>query len=171
MISFLENSDPLTLCAQCHCYWWPDDTGSQGNSNQQPWYWPTFKQKHIVVKYFPCYFTRRPARKPRPRRESGFHAGSPSEEHGNSQLQMFFFSHGYFHLYKYRYITLINYLPKYNFEPCRLQVLRHIWQIFCFCLATLSAHIWLWRHVAMNYVTKEPFEGFSLRYFIQRITC
>ena len=37
------------------------------------------KQNHMVVAYFPWYFTRRPAWKPRPRRGSGFHAGSPSE--------------------------------------------------------------------------------------------
>ena len=34
-----------------------------------------------------------------------------------------FLSHAYFHLYQSRYITLMNYHPKYNFEPCRLQVL------------------------------------------------
>ena len=39
----------------------------------------TLKQNHMVVAYFPWYFTRRPAWKPRPRRGSGFHAGSPSE--------------------------------------------------------------------------------------------
>ena len=37
------------------------------------------KQNHMVVAYFPWYFTRRPAWKPRPRRGSGFHAGSPCE--------------------------------------------------------------------------------------------
>ena len=37
------------------------------------------KQNHMVVAYFPWYFTRRPAWKPRPQRGSGFHAGSPSE--------------------------------------------------------------------------------------------
>ena len=37
------------------------------------------KQNHMVVAYFPWYFTRCPAWKPRPRRGSGFHAGSPSE--------------------------------------------------------------------------------------------
>ena len=33
----------------------------------------------MVVAYFPWYFMRRPAWKPRPRGGSGFHAGSPSE--------------------------------------------------------------------------------------------
>ena len=37
------------------------------------------KQNHMVVEYFPSYFTRRRVWKPRPRRESGFNAGSPSE--------------------------------------------------------------------------------------------
>ena len=39
----------------------------------------TLKQNHMAVAYFSWYFTRRPAWKPRPRRGSGFHAGSPSE--------------------------------------------------------------------------------------------
>ena len=39
----------------------------------------SLKQNRMVVAYFPWYFTRRPAWKPRPRRGSGFHAGSPSE--------------------------------------------------------------------------------------------
>ena len=37
------------------------------------------KQNRMVFAYFLWYFTRRPAWKPRPRRGSGFHAGSPSE--------------------------------------------------------------------------------------------
>ena len=37
------------------------------------------KQHHMVVEYFPCYFRRRSAWKPWPRKGSGFHAGSPSE--------------------------------------------------------------------------------------------
>ena len=37
------------------------------------------KQNRMVVAFFPWYFTRRPAWKPRPRRGSGFHTGSPSE--------------------------------------------------------------------------------------------
>ena len=39
------------------------------------------KQNHMVFAYFPWYFTRRPAWKPRPRRGSGFHAGSPILSH------------------------------------------------------------------------------------------
>ena len=37
------------------------------------------KQNHMIVTYFPWHFARRPPLKPRPRRGSGFHAGSLSE--------------------------------------------------------------------------------------------
>ena len=44
------------------------------NSPSVPWCRQIIKQNHMAVAYFPWYFTRRPAWKPRPRRGSGFHA-------------------------------------------------------------------------------------------------
>ena len=45
----VDNSGPLILYAKYHCYWWPGDTGSQGISNQQPWYWSALKQKQMFL--------------------------------------------------------------------------------------------------------------------------
>ena len=53
--------------------------GASHPSSLRPLFYRVLKQNHMVVAYFPWYFTRRPAWKPRPRRGSGFHPGSPSE--------------------------------------------------------------------------------------------
>ena len=89
----------------------------------------SLKQNHMAVAYFPWYFTRRPAWKPRPRRGSGFHAGSASEVSWkicNNKCGFVFIPRLYPWIYQATHITHLDGLPKYDFEPCRLQVFKQM---------------------------------------------
>ena len=89
----------------------------------------SIKQNHMAVAYFPWYFTRRPAWKPRPRRGSGFHAGSASEVSWkicNNKCGFVFIPRLYPWIYQATHITHLDWLPKYDFEPCRLQVFKQM---------------------------------------------
>ena len=87
------------------------------------------KQNHMAVAYFPWYFTRRSAWKPRPRRGSGFHAGSASEVSWkicNNKCGFVFIPRLYPCIYQATHITHLDWLPKYDFESCRLQVFKQM---------------------------------------------
>ena len=103
--------------------------------------WCDLKQNHMAVAYFPWYFTRRPAWKPRPRRGSGFHAGSASEVSWkicNNKCGFVFIPRLYPWIYQATHITHLDWLPKYDFVTETTGTAVN--GLYKFCLYGLCVH-------------------------------